>query len=370
MKSFKFINIIMVLALMCFGLTACSSDNDDNGGDGGGGTGDGGSVAKLAEPYFGVNMSGAEFAAVYPGVDGTHYGYPGRSDIEYFANKGFKLIRIPFRWERVQKQLGGELDQVELAKMKAVVSAAQELGVYVILDLHNFGRYCTYSNGYSSADNNYAILGSRTCSSAHFCDLWKRLAKEFMGYTNIWGYDIMNEPHDMLKSSPWDKLAQECIDAIREVDKQTPIVVEGNEYASSSKWTNLSQDLKDLTDPSDKLIFQAHVYFDNDASGKYVKNYDEEKATEDIGVERLKPFVEWCKKYGKQGFVGEYGVPDNDPRWLVTLDKALEYLSENGIGGTYWSAGPRWGDDALAVQPINGQDRPQMSVLGKYFKAK
>lgn len=179
----------------------------------------------------------------------------------------------------------------------------------------------------------------------------------------------MNEPHNMLSSSPWDKIAQECIDAIREVDRQTPIVVEGNEFASSSKWTNLSQDLKDLTDPSDKLIFQAHVYFDNDASGKYVKDYDGEQATEDIGVERLKPFVEWCKKYGKQGFVGEYGVPDNDPRWLVTLDKALQYLSENGIGGTYWSAGPRWGDDALAVQPINGQDRPQMSVIGKYLKA-
>ena len=73
MKNIKFINIIMALALVCFGLTACSSDNDDNGGEGGGGTGGGGSVAKLAEPYFGVNMSGAEFAAVYPGIDGTQY---------------------------------------------------------------------------------------------------------------------------------------------------------------------------------------------------------------------------------------------------------------------------------------------------------
>ena len=63
-------------------------------------------------------------------------------------------------------------------------------------------------------------------------------------------------------------------------------------------------------------------------------------------------------------------MPDDDPRWLVTLDKALEYLSENGIGGTYWSAGSRWGDYSLAVQPVNGQDRPQMSVLEKYFKAK
>ncbi|MBQ7514602.1 MAG: glycoside hydrolase family 5 protein, partial [Prevotella sp.] len=221
------------------------------------------------EPYFGVNMSGAEFAAVYPGVEEQHYGYPNKSDIEYFSKKGFKLIRFPFRWERVQKQLGGELDQTEINKMKAVVTAAQELGVYVILDLHNFGRYCTYSNGVNSNDNNYAVLGSRTCSTAMFCDLWKRLTKEFMDFSNIWGYDIMNEPHDMLTSTPWETIAQECIDAIRTIDTKTPIIIEGNEYASASKWTNLNLNLHELTDPSNKLIFQAHVYFDNDASGKY-----------------------------------------------------------------------------------------------------
>ena len=41
MKNIKFINIIMALALVCFGPTACSSDSDDNGGEGGGGTGGG-----------------------------------------------------------------------------------------------------------------------------------------------------------------------------------------------------------------------------------------------------------------------------------------------------------------------------------------
>ena len=36
--------------------------------------------------------------------------------------------------------------------------------------------------------------------------------------------------------------------------------------------------------------------------------------------------------------------------------------------GTYWSAGPRWGDYKLAVQPSNNYtvDRPQMAVLEKY----
>ena len=53
--------------------------------------------------------------------------------------------------------------------------------------------------------------------------------------------------------------------------------------------------------------------------------------------------------HGKRGFVGEYGVPDDDGRWLDILDSALKYLQENGVNGTYWSAGPRWGDYKLAV---------------------
>lgn len=370
MRHYSFLTIWTVLALMCFGLTACSSSNDDAGQGGSGG--ESSTVARLAEPYFGVNMSGAEFAAVYPGIDGQHYGYPGKADIEYFANKGFKLIRFPFRWERVQRTIGSDLDMTEINKMKAVVTAAQELGVYVILDVHNFGRYCVYSNGVDSKQNDYYILGENALPSSALCDLWKKLAKEFMGYDNIWGYDIMNEPHHMTTS--WVRMAQECIDAIRTVDTATPIVVEGNDFSSSRNWTTIddNEGLKDLIDPSNKLIYEAHVYFDNDASGKYVQGYDAEKATENIGADRVRPFVEWCKKYGKQGIVGEYGVPDDDPRWLVTLDKMLAYLAENGIGGTYWSAGPRWGSDPLAVQPTNNYqtDRPQMAVLQKYLKAK
>jgi len=39
------------------------------------------------------------------------------------------------------------------------------------------------------------------------------------------------------------------------------------------------------------------------------------------------------------GFIGEYGVPDSDPRWLTVLDTFLAYLDANGVGGTYWAGG-------------------------------
>jgi len=45
----------------------------------------------------------------------------------------------------------------------------------------------------------------------------------------------------------------------------------------------------------------------------------------------------------------------------------LQYMKDNCINGTYWSAGPRWGTYKLAIQPRAGVDRPQMQVLKNYL---
>lgn len=31
-----------------------------------------------------MNLSGAEFGGIYPGIDGTHYGYPTYKGLDYF----------------------------------------------------------------------------------------------------------------------------------------------------------------------------------------------------------------------------------------------------------------------------------------------
>lgn len=327
---------------------------------------------KTYTEYFGVNMSGAEFGGIYPGVDGTHYGYPTKKDLEYFKNKGLLMIRFPFRWERIQHEMNGPLIQSEINKMHTFMQAAEDLNMHVLLDMHNFGRYCIYSDGVNSANNQYVLIGNVRCTIENFCDVWKKLVSEFKDYKCLWGYDIMNEPYQMLKTTPWNVIAQEAIYAIREIDTIAPIIISGDEFSSARRWKEVSDNLKFLEDPHNNLVFQAHVYFDSDTSGSYTKGYDEDGATNNTGVQRLKPFIDWLKENNKRGFVGEYGVPDDDGRWLDVLDAALKYLQDNGINGTYWSAGPRWGDYKLAVQPSDNYtvDRPQMEVLTRYKTVK
>jgi len=306
---------------------------------------------------FGVNLAGAEFGK----IDSKEYWYPTADDLDYFKSKGFTLYRLPFKWERIQPVMNEPLDANELANMRAFVDAAQERDLLVILDMHNYGR--RHINGTRQ------IIGSPGLSIADIADAWKRLAEEFKDYDNIWAYGIMNEPHDMLDSTPWFDIAQGIITSIREVDPKTAIAVGGDSWSSAARWMSFSDNLKHLEDPANNLIFEAHAYVDNDASGLYKNSYEEEKTTLTTGVDRLRPFVTWLKENNFKGFIGEYGVPDNDPQWLPVLDAMMAYMQENGVNGTYWAAGPHWGKYKLSVQPRNGEDRPQMAVLEKYLYA-
>ena len=93
-----------------------------------------------------------------------------------------------------------------------------------------------------------------------------------------------------------------------------------------------------INDPTD-LIYEAHLYFDDDFSGKYMaqtsRNIDPM-----IGVERARPFIEWLQKHGQKGFLGEYGIPDDLPEAAQAMDNLLAYLNDNCVPSAYWAGGP------------------------------
>ena len=49
-------------------------------------------------------------------------------------------------------------------------------------------------------------------------------------------------------------------------------MVEGKNYAGAAGWEGSSDKLKDLVDPCNKLVYQAHTYFDKDNSGLIKKH--------------------------------------------------------------------------------------------------
>lgn len=312
-----------------------------------------------AEP-FGVNIACADFGSVFPGEYGKTYTYPARNDLIYWHDKGLRLVRFPFKWERLQHKPGGPLTAFDLQKMKDFVRSASELGMQVILDLHN---YCRREDGGTKK-----IIGHEDISYKDLADFWRLIATEFRQFDNIYGYGLMNEPYDLPHDVEWKDMAQEAINAIRTVDSRTPVIVGGNHWSSARRWMQKSKHLKTLHDPADKIIFEAHCYFDADGSGTYKHSYEKEKGSPQKGVKLVKPFVKWLKKNNLRGLIGEYGIPDDDPRWSVTMDNFLDYLSTNGIPATYWASGPWWSDGAVMAIPTynGGKEFPQVTIMSKY----
>ena len=301
------------------------------------------SAPTITQRFFGVTISGPEFQeAMY--ADSNYTGY------QYFNTKGLTIIRIPFKWERLQRTLQGSLDADQTEKYATMVTSAQKAGERVIIEPHNFGRY--NNNPLTDADQN------------NFSNLWTRMTEKFKKYPGVWGYELMNEPHDLPGDcQTWATLSQSAIDAIRKEDTKHYILVPGYSWQSAADWQTMSGCLKNLQDPANKLVYSAHEYFDEDKSGAYKSSCSDTN----IGVERAQPFLDWLNKNNKIGMFTEYGIPQ-DTCWQTTLNNFMQtiYTNPNIIGGVYWAAGPYWGDYSLSIEPQGFTDKPQMKILEKY----
>ncbi len=310
-------------------------------------------VAQANIDLIGLNIAGAEFTSgALPGQLNKHYFFPKNSHLQYWAEKGIQNIRFPIKWERLQPKLNGAFDPFYAAQIDKLMANAAQNNIDVILDVHNYGRYRNQ------------VVGTKQVPLSAYQNLLERMAQRWGKHPALHGYDIMNEPYG-LADKYWPQAAQAGINGVRKFDRENIIFVEGASYSSAARWHWYADKLLDLRDPSDNIVFSAHVYLDKDASGRYVEKTDKNFDL-NVGIKRVTPFINWLKKNGKRGHIGELGVPPNDARWLQAMDRTLAHLQKHCIPTTYFAAGPAWGNHFLSVEPKNGKEKPQWKVLKKY----
>jgi endoglucanase len=311
--------------------------------------------------YFarGINLSGGELNPQRtPGVYGRDYVYPSSDELDYYARKGFAVVRLPYRWERLQPALFQNLNEIELNRIKSVVAAAQARQMRVILSPHNYGRYFL--------DRTETLIGTNGVPIDAFADFSRRVAAAFAGNPAVYALSLMNEPH--ASNGLWRQTAQVGLDAIRSADRDRLVLAPGDEWSGAWSWQEYNDDflLRDAVD--DHLMYEAHQYFDLNHSGTYRLGYVLNAASPDRGIEWVRPFAEWVKRHHVRGIITEFGVPNDDARWLALTERMLAYLAHENIPWTYWAGGPWWGDYPLSAEPRKGADAPIMSVLTKSYQ--
>lgn len=249
----------------------------------------------------GVNFAGADFGQngqvlpTVPGVENTDYIWPKAESIAYLASVGVKRIRVPFRWERAQRTLGGTLDATFITRMTALLNAAQTNGVTVIADLHNYGAY-TPSTGATPylLGQNIPTTNGLTTMKAAFVDFWTKFATQFGGHAGLFGYGLMNEPYGLSGAadgstpdggSTWRDCSAAAAYALWDITQDAKaIIVAGYFYSTARGWydqngqTPWLYTFKGSGSDARALSTRPNVFFDThfylDSTGTYPAGYD------------------------------------------------------------------------------------------------
>jgi endoglucanase len=309
--------------------------------------------------FAGVNLAGAEFGKA-SGRYGFDYAYPSPATIDYYARLGFNLIRVPFRWERLQPTLGAPFKGDEQARLAAVVAHASKKGQSVIIDPHNYARRRVEADGWKQEH----FIGTDAVPVAAFADFWRRLATAFKDNPRVI-FGLMNEPAGIAVDK-WLPAANAAVASIRETGASHLILVPGVAYTGAHSWISSGNAaMGALTDPSNHFAFEVHQYLDGDSSGT-----TPETVSETIGSERIRAFQDWARENRVKAVLGEFGAAGTE-RSLAALRDLCRTLEENAdvwLGWVAWAGGSWWPEDYFFnLGPTkDGRTRKQTEILADY----
>lgn len=314
------------------------------------------SPLSASECLRGANAAGAEFGETMPGEHGRDYIYPSTQTLAYLRAKGMNVVRLPFRWERLQPRLNEPFDAAERARLQATVDAILRLGMTVVLDPHNFAMYHDHR------------IGSPEVPVSAFADFWRRLAPLYAGRQEVI-YLLMNEPPHMA-ASDWLPAANAALAAVRERGADNFVLVPGTLWTGAVHWHaeqpggSNAEVMRGVVDPMNHFGFDIHQYLDDDYSGtKDACNRVEDAMA---GLERV---TKWMAETGNRAFLGEFGghARPDCYRGLARLVGHVNARPDVWLGWSIWAAGDWWGDHPLSIQPDAGGDRPQLTAIERFI---
>lgn len=214
----------------------------------------------------------------------------------------------------------------------------------------------------------------------HFVKTWQQIAMRFKGNPAIWAYDLLNEPSQTCEA-PLDywNLQRMAAEAIREIDPDTPIIIQSNHWDHPDAFVYLRPlELKDI-------IYEVHMYMPGTFTHQLVGNtfgvkgnmqkvsYPDTVWNKEMLRNVLVPVRTFQKKHNARIFVGEFSAPIWAPGAEKYLADCISLFEEYGWDWTYhafrewkgWSL-EHEGDWPNQIRPST--DNPRKRVLLREFQ--
>jgi len=235
-----------------------------------------------------------------------------KADIDSLKSWGFNSVRLPMHYNLFtlpiqEEPVEGEntwLDKgFELTD--SLIDWCKQNEMYVILDLHGAPGGQGADQAISDYNPAFPSLWESDLNKAKTVALWGRIAERYADEEWIGGYDYLNETNWNLANGVLRDLYVEITEAVRAVDQDHIIFIEGNWFAN---------DFTGLTPPwDDNLVYSPHKYWstNDQASIQWVL---------DIQNDHNVPL-----------YLGESGENSN-----VWFRDAIKLLEDRGIGWAWW----------------------------------
>ncbi len=302
--------------------------------------------------------------------------------LRYQITDGIKDVKDLKEYERWMDQC--------LDKLDSLMPVLKECNIKVIIDMHVLpgGRYRqgavlgTAGEAAAKAYGNQArfLAMEEDIYRQAYLDTWRRIAKRYRDNPVIYGYDLMNEPEQRgFAKYDYLSLQYDAAKAIREIDPETPVIVESNRWASPLTYDKMSPL------PLKNMIYQVHMY----EPGPYTHQGVGDKLYIDTfpqkiipypgdGWDRqkigqvLQPVIDFQKKYHAKILVGEFSVTIWAPGGAQYLDDVIGVFEQNNWDWTYhafrewegWSV--EHAGTPKDIKKVDDTDRKQ--ILLKYYK--
>ena len=266
-------------------------------------------------------------------------------DIDSMAAWGYNLVRLPMHYKLFTPPIEAEPVAGEITWIDKGFEMTDELlawckanNIYLILDLHAAPGGQGKNADISDYDDTKPSLWESEVNQEKTIALWRKLAERYKDEPMLAGYDLINEPNwgfQNLASDPngcaesentllWE-LQQDITEAIREVDQNHMVIIEGN------CWGNNYSGLPTLWD--DNLVISFHKYWNPNTQNAI-------QGMLNMRSERNVPI-----------WLGETG--ENSNTWFTN---AIELLENNGIGWAWWPLKKLGNNNPLQIKRNDGYD--------------
>ncbi len=269
---------------------------------------------------------------------------PNLNELDFIAKEGFNFVRIPTDYHFWTNGFNyTEIDESVIEYLDEYIKECNKRGLHVSLNIHRAPGYCI--NWPEREKHN---LWKDKEAQDGFKFIWQYFAKRYKGISSKdLSFDLVNEPASIEPTHPCtredhEKVIRSTISAIREIDPDRQIVIDGFDGGGSA--------LPEMADLGDKNVIHSGRGYEpfeithhkaewvSWMKGRELPEYKGGEESREHLREFYKPWREVQSK-GVPVHIGEFGCYNkihNDIalRWLADI---LSVYKQYGWGFSLWN---------------------------------